>query len=242
MATSGRGTGMVGYHVQTAVDARHHLVVAHEVTNQGHDRRQLANMARQAKAAIGGESLAVVADRGYFNGEEIAACERENTTTYLPRPQTSGNQAKGLFGQRDFVYHAEDDEYACPGGERLIYRFTRTDGGKEIRRYWSSACPHCPIKSQCTTGVYRRVSRWEHEAIMEALQERMDHEPERMKARRQTAEHPFGSIKAWMGSSHFAMRTLKHVRTELSLHALAYNLKRVMQIKGNAAPIAAIRA
>ena len=232
MATSGRGTGMVGYNVQTAVDAKHHLIVAHEVTNVGHDRTQLARMAQHAKQAIKTDALTVVADRGYFKGEEILACDEAGITTYLPKPQTSGNMAKGLSGKRDFIYQPEDDQYACPAGQRLSYRFTREENGNMIRRYWSSACPRCPIKSQCTTGDYRRVSRWEHEAVVEAVQARLDREPERLRARRETVEHPFGTIKSWMGSTHFQMRTLERVSTEMSLHVLAYNLKRVISLFG----------
>jgi transposase len=242
MATSGRGSGMVGYNVQAAVNTEHHLIVAHEVTNVGHDRTQLFNMAGQAKDALGTDELEVVADRGYYRGEEILACEEAGITTYLPKPQTSGNQAKGLFGKRDFIYRPDDDEYTCPAGERLIYRFTREENGKQIRRYWSSACPRCAIKAQCTTGDYRRVSRWEHEAVLEAVQDRLDREPERMRVRRETVEHPFGSIKSWTNSSHFMMRRLKHVGTEMSLQVLAYNLKRVMQILGPSTLVAAIRA
>lgn len=232
MATSGRGSGMVGYNVQTAVDAKHHLIVAHEVTNSGSDRRQLHNMALQAKEAIGTEVLEVVADRGYFRGEEIRACDEANITTYLPKPQTSGSMKKGLFSKRDFIYHAEDDEYECPAGERLIWRFETEEKGQKIHKYWSSACPGCPIKSQCTTSQYRRVGRWEHEAVVEALEARLDREPERMRARRETVEHPFGTIKSWMGSTHFQMKTLPRVSTEMSLHVLAYNMKRVINLFG----------
>ncbi len=242
MATSGRGTGTVGYNVQIAVDAKHHLIVAHEVTNVGHDRTQLAKMAKQAKAAVATDALTVVADRGYFKGEEIVACDEAGITTYLPRPQTSGNMAKGLFGKRDFIYIPEDDEYRCPADERLIYRFTRVENGQTIRRYWASACVRCSIKSQCTTGQYRRVSRWEHEAAVDAVQTRLDREPERMRVRRETVEHPFGTIKSWMGSTHFQMRTLKRVGTEMSLHVLAYNLKRAIAIFGARPLIAAIQA
>jgi hypothetical protein len=170
MATSGRGTGMVGYNVQTAVDTKHHLIVAHEITNQGHDRKQLHSMAQQAKAMIGSEHLDVVADRGYFRGEEIKACAESGITTYLPKPQTSGNMAKGQFGKRDFIYKQSDDEYECPAGQRAIYRFTRTEAGKQIRRYWSSACPHCPMKARCTDGDYRRISRWEHEVFIRLVE------------------------------------------------------------------------
>jgi len=242
MATSGRGTGMVGYNVQTAVDTKHHLIVAHEVTNVGHDRDQLYRMATQAKTAIGSASLDVVADRGYFRGEEIRACDAASITTFLPKPQTSGSLAKGLFGKRDFIYKPDDDEYECPAGQRLIYRFTRQEKDLTIHRYWSSACPRCAIKSQCTTGDYRRVSRWEHEAIIDAAERRLDSEPERMRARRSTVEHPFGTLKSWMGYTHFLTKTLPRVSTEMSLHVLAYNLKRVMAILGTRPLIAAMRA
>jgi transposase len=242
MATSGRGTGMVGYNVQTAVDTTHHLIVAHEVTNIGHDRTQLANMAQQAKAVIETEELEVVADRGYFKGEEILACDEAGITPYLPKPQTSGSLSKGLFSKRDFIYRPEDDEYECPAGERLIYRFSSEEKGQVIRRYWSSLCPRCPIKSQCTKSKYRYVRRWEHEAVVEAVQARLDREPERMRARRETVEHPYGTIKSWMGSTHFLTRGLPSVSTEMSLHVMAYNLKRMMNIFGVKPLIEAIQA
>jgi hypothetical protein len=178
MATSGRGTGMVGYNVQTAVDAKYHLIVAHEVTNVGHDRTQLAKMAKLAKQTIGSDTLDAVADRGYFRGEELRACDEAQITTYLPKPQTSGNLAKGLFGKRDFIYKREDDEYECPAGQRLIYRFTRQESGLTIHRYWSSTCPRCAMRPKCTAGNYRRVSRWEHEATVEAAERRLDKEPD----------------------------------------------------------------
>ena len=242
MATSGRGTGMVGYNVQTAVDTKHHLIVAHEVTNVGHDRTQLANMAQQAKAAMATDELSVVADRGYFKGAEILACDEAGITTYLPKPQTSGNLAKGLFSKRDFIYIPEDDEYRCPAGERLIYRCSTVEKGQTIFRYWTSACSSCALKSQCTTGKHRRVSRWEHEAVVDALQARLDREPGRMRARRETVEHPFGTIKSWMGSTHFLTRGLQSVSTEMSLHVMAYNLKRMMNIFGVKPLIEAIGA
>lgn len=241
MATSGRGTGMVGYNVQTAVDAKHHLIVAHEVTNAGHDTAQLAKMAKQAKKAIGAEQLTVVADRGYFQSEQILACDQAQITTYLPKPQTSPNMAKGYFGKRDFIYVAEDDEYRCPAGQRLTRRTKTHQGRLIVHRYWSSVCQTCSLKSKCTTGHERRVSRWEHEEVLEALEARLDREPERMRARRETVEHPFGTIKSWMGSTHFQMKTLKRVSTEMSLHVLAYNLKRVMAIVGVKPLVAAIQ-
>ena len=242
MATSGRGTGMVGYNVQTAVDTKHHLIVTHEVTNLGHDRTQLSNMSRQAKEAIGADKLDVVADRGYFKGEEILACDKARITTYLPRPQTSRSITQGLFSKRDFQYLPEADEYRCPAGERLIWRMTQEKDGQTHHSYWSSNCQACSIKSRCTTGKERRVTRWEHEGVLEALEARLDKEPGRMRVRRQTAEHPFGTLKSWMGHTHFQMKTLKHVSTEMSLHILAYNLKRVMNILGAKPLIRAIQA
>ena len=241
MATSGRGTGMVAYNVQAAVDSEHHLILAHEVTNQGHDHHQLANMAKQSKDILRKDDLTVVADRGYYTGEEIKACDDEGITTYLAKPQTSNNQARGYFGKRDFIYHAEEDEYECPAGERAIYRYTRTESGKQIRRYWASACVHCSIKSECTTAKERRISRWEHEEILDRLESRMEQDPDMMKVRRSTAEHPFGTIKFWMGSTHFLMKTMKNVSAEMSLHVLAYNMKRVINILGAAQLMEAIQ-
>ena len=242
MATSGRGTGMVGYNVQTAVDTKHHLIVAHEVTNQGYDRTQLHNMASQAKEVLAAEELEVVADRGYFKGEEILACEEDGISVYLPRPQTSRSVKKGLFSKRDFIYHAEADEYECPAGERLIWRMQREEGGLMLHRYWSSNCESCSIKAQCTTSKERRVTRWEHEAVLEEMERRLDAEPERMRVRRSTSEHPFGTFKSWMGHTHFQMRTLKHVSTEMSLHVLAYNMKRAISILGVKPLLAAMHA
>jgi transposase len=242
MATSGRGTGMVGYNVQTAVDTKHHMIVAHEVTNVGHDRRQLSAMARSARAAIGGKKMTVLADRGYFNGAEILQCTQEDITVLVPKPLTSNSKADGRFDKRDFSYNAKRDEYRCPAGERAIWRMTTIEHGLKFHRYWSSACPHCPIKSQCTPSDYRRITRWEHEHVIDAMQRRLDRTPEASRLRRQTAEHPFGTLKSWMGSTHFLTKTLPRVNTEMSLHVLAYNLKRAMKILGTRPLIAAIKA
>jgi hypothetical protein len=243
MATSGRGTGIVGYNVQTAVDTKHHLIVAHEVTNSGHDRDQLSSMARQARDAIGKDTLTVFADRGYYKGEEILDCERTGIKTLIPKPQTSGNKAAGLFDKADFQYIASKNEYRCPAGQRAIWRFTSVErGGMVLHKYWSSACPRCPIRSQCTTSVYRRIARWEHENVLDAMQKRLNRTPQASRIRRQTAEHPFGTLKAWMGTTHFLTKTIPRVSTEMSLHVLAYNLKRAMQILGIAPLMKAIRA
>jgi len=228
MATSGRGSGMVGYNVQTAVDTRHHLIVAHEVTNVGSDRSQLSAMAQETKAVVGADALDVVADRGYFNGEEILACDEAGITVTLPKPLTSNNKAKGRFVKQDFRYVAADDVYVCPAGERLDYHFTNVEKGLRLRRYWTHACRECAIKDRCTTGKERRIARWEHEHVLDTVQRRLDEHPEKMRTRRETVEHPFGTLKYWMGYTHFQMKTLKRVGTEMALHVLAYNLKRVM--------------
>jgi transposase len=241
MATSGRGTGIVGYNVQTAVDAKHHMIVAHEVTNVGHDRDQLANMAKLAKAAAGERKLIALADRGYYEGYEILECERAGIAAVVPKPMTSNNLASGLFDKRDFVYDERKDEYRCPAGQIAIYRSTRIEKGKTLHRYWSSACPACPMKPQCTTGSNRHITRWEHESVLDVVQERLDGAPEAMRLRRQTVEHVFGTLKAWMGTSHFLTKTLPRVRTEMSLQVLAYNLKRAMKILGTGPLIAAMK-
>ena len=242
MRSAGRGSGRVGYNVQSAVETKHHLIVAHEVTNVGSDRAQLSNMSEQAKAAMAVDKLDVVADRGYYAGEEIVDCDKAGITVTLPKPQTSNNRLKGMFVKADFRYVAEDDEYICPAGERLPYHFTNVERGQTLHRYWTNECRHCAIKDQCTTGKERRVTRWEHEDILDEVQRRLDEQPEKMRIRRQTVEHPFGTIKCWMGATHFQMRTLKKVATEMALHVLAYNLKRVIKIIGIRPLIAAMMA
>jgi transposase len=232
MATSGRGSGTVGYNVQAAVDTEHHLIVTHEVTNIGHDRAQLSPMAKKTKATLEVDELDVVADRGYFSSEEILACDQAGITVTLPKPLTSGNKAKGRFVTQDFVYLAAEDVYLCPAGERLVYHFTNQENGLTLHRYWTNACQNCAIKQDCTTGKERRVTRWEHEHVLEAVQRRLDENPQAMRQRRETVEHPFGTIKARMGATHFLMKRLKNVRTEMALSVLAYNLTRVMNIIG----------
>jgi transposase len=242
MATSGRGSGVVGYNVQVAVDTEHHLIVAHEVTTSGSDRAQLANMAKQAKAVLQAEELAAVADRGYFNSPEILACHKAGITVTLPKPMTSGAKADGRYGRQDFVYIAAEDVYRCPAGERLTYRYTNDEAGKVLRRYWTTACSKCPLKSQCTTGPERRIARWEHEHLLDAVQQRLDANPQAMRQRRETVEHPFGTMKARMGATHFLTKTLPKVAAEMALSVLAYNLTRVMNIVGIRPLIAAIEA
>ena len=242
MATSGRGSGTVGYNVQAAVDREHHLIVTHEVTNVGNDRSQLSHMAKKTKATLQADKLDVVADRGYFNGEEILACDEAGITVTLPKPMTSGNKARGRFVKADFRYLAGEDVYICPAGERLKYYYTNEEKGLMLRRYWTNACRTCAIKHRCTTGVQRRITRWQHEHVLEAAQRRLDENPQAMRQRRETVEHPFGTIKARMGATHFLMKGLPRVATEMALHVLAYNLTRVMNILGIAPLINAMRA
>src|SRR6202035_178939 len=215
MATSGRGSGVVGCNVQVAVDTEHHLIVTHEVTNTGSDRAQLAKVASQAKDILGADHLDAVADRGYFNSPEILACEQADITVTLPKPMTSG--------------------------EKLAYRYTNEEDGKTLCRYWTTACSRCPLKSRCTTGPERPITRWEHEHVLEAVQQRLDENPQAMRVRRETVEHPFGTLKMRMGATHFLMKRLPKVATEMALHVLAYNLTRVMNILGVKPLIAAIQ-
>jgi transposase len=241
MTSHGKGTGIVGYNVQAAVDAKHHLIVTHEVTNVGSDRAQLSPMARAAREAMGKTTLKAVADRGYYSSPQIKECHDAGIATILPKPSTSNAKAEGRFDKADFIYIARDDEYLCPAGQRAIYRFSREENGLLLRRYWTSACPQCPMKAQCTPSDYRRISRWEHEVVLEAVQRRLDKQPQAMTLRRRTVEHVFGTIKHWMGSTHFLTRTLANVSTEMSLHVLAYNLKRVISILGIARTMKAMR-
>jgi transposase len=236
-----RGTGIVGDNVQTAVETKHHLIVAHEVTNVGTDRDQLSSMAKLARTAVEVQDLTVIADRGYFKAEEILACHEAGITAIVPKTVTSRAKAEGRFARADFIYDADKNEYRCPAGQRLIWRFAAIQEGLKQHRYWSSHCKQCAIKDQCTPGVQRRVTRGEHEEVLEAMQARLDQAPESMRLRRQTAEHPFATIKSWMGSAHFLTRTLDRVRTEMSLHVLAYNLKRVMTLLGNETLIEAMQ-
>ena len=242
MATSGRGSGMVGYNVQAAVDTTNHLIVAHEVTNVGTDKSHLANIANQAKASLEAENLEAFADRGYFKGEEILACDEAGITVTLPKPQTSEAKSEGRFGKQDFRYVAEEDIYICPAGEKLTNHFTNEEKGLVLHNYWTNACRTCALKAQCTKGPQRRIKRWEDEHVVDAVQARLDRNPDAMRTRRETVEHPFGTMKMRMGATHFLMKTLPKVATEMALHVLAYNLTRVMNIIGIKPLLAAMRA
>ena len=252
MAKAGGGS-TVGYNVQTAVDSESHLIVAHEVTNATTDRSQLASMAAKARAVLqdttneaaegeAEEALTVVADAGYYKGEEIVECYEAGITALVPKTNTSGSKAKGRFSKADFRYDAKANEYICPAGERLTYRYDSEEKGKTLWVYWTSRCSDCPLKADCTTGKERRIKRWEKEHILEAAAAELKKQPEAMRRRKEIVEHPYATIKHCMGAPHFVMKRLPNVQTEMSLHVLAYNLKRVINIFGVPELIAELQA
>jgi len=242
MNSSGRGTGIVGYNLQAAVDTEHHLIVAHEVITDGNDRGQLAPMGRQAQAAIDASEITILADRGYLNGEQILECEGTGILPCVPRIDTSGKAQRGFFTKADFVYDAQQDRYTCPAGAHLTKARTRSDHFGDIDHYRNlSACHGCTLRPRCTTEKVKRVKRWTHEAVIDAMQRRLDLLPNAMGIRRRTVEHVFGTLKSWMGGTHFLTRTLPNVRTEMSLCVLAYNMKRMIRIMGIQPLLEAIR-
>jgi hypothetical protein len=233
MATSGRGTSMVGYNVQTVVDAEHHLIVAHEVTNVGHDRTQLKTMGRKAQLATGCEDLTALADRGYFNGEQVLACEGTGILPCVPKMDTSSGTKRGFFTRYDFTFDAEQDHYTCPAGKKLTRSNPRPNRQDDLHEYRHlSACFTCALKPRCTPDKLRRIKRWKPEGELDKMQARLDVMPNAMGVRRQTVELPFGTLKSWMGSTHFLTKTIDKVKTEVSLHVLAYSIKRMIQIFG----------
>lgn len=242
MATTARMPRIVGYNVQTAVEANHHLIVAHEVTMLGFDRDALSMMAAAANDVMTTDQLTAIADKGYYKSEEIVASEEAGISVVVPKPMTSNAAARGQFDKADFAYDSGKDVYVCPAGKQLTYRFTGQQDGKAIRAYWSGACADCVIKDKCTASKERRVRRWEKEDVLERVQERLDADPAQLAVRSMTVEHPYGTIKSWMGATHFTMRRLKNVATEMALHVLAYNMTRVLKIMGVPAIIAAMNA
>jgi transposase len=221
----------VGYNAQIAVDAKHKLIVEQQVTNQVVDMGLLAQSAEPAKEVLGVERIAVVADRGYFKIEDIEACEKAGLDPYVPRPQRGPSVRAGLFRKDEFRYDPTSDSFLCPAGQRLHrYSSSLMRGLKKINYRNSQACRDCPIRSQCTGNQFRTVSRFENEAVLDRMQARIAQRPDILDHRRETVEHPFGSIKQWMNQGAFLMRGLEKVRGEFSLTALAYNLRRVLNI------------
>jgi len=203
-----------------------------EVTNEATDRNWLSPMAIQAKQILGTESLTVVADTGYSSAREVKACLQENITPYLPKPQTSANKSRGLFTKDDFRYHAQQDTYICPAGETLSFRHQGFEKGRPIRYYTTSACRTCPLRPRCTRNKgTRRISRHADEHLLEDMNARAAAHPEILRRRKSIVEHPFGTIKRAMHQAYFLMKGLDNVRTEFSLSALAYNLKRVLTLR-----------
>jgi len=233
--------GEVSYNVQTAVDRKHHLIVEQDVTNEGLDNHQLFSMAQKAQEMLGQNELQVVADMGYYNHEELKRCEEAGITTYVSKPLVSKNTARGLFGKEKFVYEADGDCYRCPAKERLDFRFETQEGDKKFRYYWTNACPGCALKAQCTTDPrFHRIKRWEHEAVLERIEQRVKANTVILKLRQQLVEHPFGTIKFWNDQRHFLMRGLEKVKAEFSLSTLAYDIKRALNIVGVRGLIAAL--
>ena len=223
----------VGYNAQVAVDAKHKLIVEQQVTNQVVDMGLLTATAKPAKEMLGVEQIAVVADRGYFKIEDIETCEKAGMEPYVPRPQRGPSVRAGLYRKDEFEYEAETDTVLCPGGQRLRpYSSSVLRGLKKINYINKQACRDCPLRSRCTNHSFRSVSRLENEAVLDRMQGRLAKRPEILRQRRETVEHPFGTIKQWMNQGAFLMRGLEKVRGEFSLTALAYNLRRVLNIVG----------
>jgi transposase len=236
---SKKGSGMIaGYNVQTVVDEKHKLIVTAEVTQEANDQRQLEPMALEAKAVLEVEELKAATDGGYFNAVQIKNCLDAKITPYVPEPdKTAQVRQQGRFGREAFSYQPDNDTFLCPAGKVLKYKTTHLKGEKKMRKYASQAkvCAQCPLKDQCLPPKtpYRQLARWEHEAVIESHRERMHQEGREMMATRAClAEHPFGTLKRWCGSSHFLLRGLAKVRAEMNLLMFAYNFKRVLHILG----------
>jgi transposase len=222
---------VVGYNAQIAVDAKHKLIAAQDVTNEGTDLRQLTDMALAAKANLELKQAEVVADAGYYNASEVSRCVEAGLTPFIPKADTSANTARGLYGKSQFQYDAARDVYVCPAGGELTYRFATHELGRELRYYRASGCKDCALKSRCTRNkANRTITREENEHLMEAMAARMRAQPHKFKLRKTLAEHPFGTIKRWFGYTHFLLKGLTKVRCEWSLTTLAYNLKRVLNL------------
>jgi len=243
MKTQGM-TRAVCYNVQSAVDSKHHLIVTHEVTNKP-DKGQLCQVAKEVQIALGKKDVTVIADTGYYSGPDIKDTQDAGMVALVPKSDTSGSEKKGIFNRSLFKYDADKDVYICPANKELTYRFSGIEEGLTIKKYFLDimTCRACALKSQCTKSKQqRRISRWEYQDEIDHLDDLLTSMPNSMLIRKQTVEHPFGTIKCWMGATHFLTKQLKNVRTEMNLHVLAYNLKRMMSIHGPDKLIAAMTA
>ena len=233
---------VVGYNAQLAVDAKHKLIAAADVTNEVSDTQQLANVALAAKANLALQQAEVVADAGYYSAAEVSRCVEQNVTPYIPKADTSANTALGLYGKRQFKYDPINDVYVCPAGSRLTYRFATFELGRELKYYRASGCQQCALKNRCTRNkANRTITREENEHLMEAMAARMRAQPGKFKLRKTLAEHPFGTIKRWFGYTHFLLKGLAKVQCEWDLTTLAYNLKRVLNLVNFEKLMAAVR-
>jgi hypothetical protein len=232
----------VAYNVQIAVDSKHKLIAAHEVTNDGDDSQQLANMAIQTKDTLGVETIDVTADKGYGTDNEIKKCHDQNINCYVPKPERSPNKKLGLYTKENFHYDATNDHYICPANQELRFHHQTQQDNKTLKIYEGVACQGCVLRAQCTPRPKgnRQLSRFIHEEVIEAMQQRMRQHPDKVKQRKALVEHPFGTIKHWMNQGYFLMRGLEKVSAEMSLSVLAYNLKRVINILGVKELIAAV--
>jgi transposase len=244
LMTTGKHGNDVSYNVQIAVDAKHKLIVVSDLTNEANDLHQLSPVAQAAKEILEVEHLKVTADKGYYNETQIAECEQHDISCYIPEQEKSQNKALGLYTDKDFYFDSTSDTYLCPANQRLSFRFQSIKGNKEVRVYETQCCRQCSLRAQCTRSKRnnRRIYRWVHEDIIEAMRERMNCHPDMARKRKELVEHPFGTIKHWMNHGYFLMREKKKVAVEISMSVLVYNMKRVMNILGVPALLAELRA
>lgn len=236
-------TRAVCYNVQSAVDSKNHLIVAHEVMNKP-DRGQLCRVGEQVQSALQEKTITVVADKGYYSGVDIKDCQDAGMSVLVPKGDTSASEKKGIFNRSLFKYDAVKDAYTCPANKVMNYRGSSVDKGLSVKRYFidTKTCRACHLKSQCTKSKgLRRITRWEHQGQIDRMDKLMVAMPDSMLIRKQTVEHPFGTIKSWMGATHFLTRGFKNVGTEMDLHVLAYNLTRMIKIVGTQALIKALQ-
>ena len=226
------GGSVVGYNVQTAVDEKHHMIVSHEVTNDTTDRQQLDKVAKRAKKVLRAKTLKVVADAGYYEGKAIVECYEADITALVPKTDTSPAKSKGRYSKADFRYDAKHNEYVCPAGERLSKRGESREKGKTLWVYRTKRCGRCALKAECTTDDVRKIKRWEKEDVLDKAATNLKQERDAMRQRKALVEHPFGTLKQAMGATHFLTKRLPSVRAEMSLHVLAYNMKRAIKVLG----------